>query len=323
MGCRPAARLRPRGGLGGGRRAPPAGAAQRSAAPPARPLRPPRGRGRVRPLDALDAAARRRARGQLARLARPAAGRARRALRALLPDEPARHRPVLPDVDQLRGDAHDAPGRRARRGVGAAPHAARLRPLRAGRDGDDREAGRIGPAREHHRRRTGGGGVVRADRAQVVLHASGVRGVLHARAGSRRDHLLRGRAPAPGLPPPAPQGQARRPLPGLRRGRVRPPARPHPRRGGPRHGVHDRADRLDPDRHDGRRRGNDAAAAERGGLAHAPAQRVRRDARIATRDGQRARRPRARGGGRGGRLRSGSCAPSTRATARSGAWHSR
>ena len=66
--------------------------------------------------------------------------------------------------------------------------------------------------------------------------------------------------------------------------------------------------------------GNDAAAAERGGLAHAPPQRVRRAARVAARDGQRARRPRARGGGRGGRPRSGSCAPSTRATARSGAW---
>ena len=113
--------------------------------------------------------------------------------------------------------------------------------------------------------------LVRAHRAQVVLHASGVRGVLHARAGPGRDHLLRRRAPAPGLSPPAPEGQARRPLPGFRRGRVRPPARPHPGRGGPRHGVHDRADHLDPDRHDVRRRGNDAAAAERGDLAHAAA----------------------------------------------------
>ena len=39
---------------------------------------------------------------------------------------------------------------------------------------------------------------------------------------------------------------------------------------GQRHRLHDRADHLDPDRHDVRRRRNDAAAAERGDLAHAP-----------------------------------------------------
>ena len=123
--------------------------------------------------------------------------------------------PVLPDVDQLRRHADDAPGRRARGGVGAAPDAARLRPLRAGRHGDDGEAGRLGPAREHHGRRAGGRRLVRAHRAQVVLHASGVRGVPHARAGPGRDHLLRRRAPASGLSPPASEGQARRALPGL------------------------------------------------------------------------------------------------------------
>ena len=144
--------------------------------------------------------------------------------------------------------------------------------------------------------------LVRAHRAQVVLHAPGVRGVPHARAGPGRDHLLRRRAAAPGLSPPAPEGQARRALPGLQRGRVRPPSRSHPGRGGPRHGVHDRADHLDPDRHDGRRRRNDAATAERGGLAHPPPERVRRAARVAARDGERARGPRARGGGRRGRL---------------------
>ena len=66
--------------------------------------------------------------------------------------------------------------------------------------------------------------------------------------------------PAPRLPPAAAEGQARRPLPGLERGRVRPPARPHPRRGGPRHRVHDRADRLDAAGHAARRRGDDAPA---------------------------------------------------------------
>ena len=38
----------------------------------------------------------------------------------------------------------------AGRRVGAAPDAARLRPLRAGGHGDDREAGRLGSARQHH-----------------------------------------------------------------------------------------------------------------------------------------------------------------------------
>ncbi len=183
-------------------------------------------------------------------------------------------------------------------GMGAAPDAPRLRPVRAGRHGDDGEAGRLGPARKHHRRRAGGGGVVRAHRAQVVLHASRVRGVLDARAGAGRHHLLRRRAPSSRLSPPAFEGQAGRALPGLRRGRVRPPSGPHPRGGGPRHGIHDRADRLDADRHDGRRRGDDAAVAERGGLAHAPPQRVRRAARLPARDGERARGPRARSGGR-------------------------
>ena len=113
-----------------------------------------------------------------------------------------------------------------------------------------------------HRRRAGRRRLVRAHRPQVVLHAPGVR---HSSSRSRRRRAgitcFVAERPHPGLPPPAPEGQARRPLPGLQRGRVRPPARAHPRRGGPRHRVHDRADHLDAARHDDRRRRDDAAAA--------------------------------------------------------------
>src|SRR4051794_24523827 len=71
--------------------------------------------------------------------------------------------PVLPDVDQLRGHADAAPRRPGdRRGVRAADHAARLRPLRAGRHGDDREAGRLGPPRQHDGGRAGRRRLVRA-----------------------------------------------------------------------------------------------------------------------------------------------------------------
>ena len=162
--------------------------------------------------------------------------------------------------------------------------------------------------------------LVRAHRAQVVLHASGVRGVPHARAGPGRDHLLRRRAPAPGLSPPAPEGQARRALPGLREVEFdHLPARILGEEG---RGTAFMIEQIIWTRIDTMFgvAGNDAAAAERGDLAHAPPQRVRRAARVAARDGERARRPRARGGGRRARPRSGSCAPSTRATARSGAW---
>ena len=68
----------------------------------------------------------------------------------------------LPDLDDLLGDPGAAQAARARRRVGAALHLARLRRRaapgarqggRALRDGDDREAGRLGRARQHHRRR--------------------------------------------------------------------------------------------------------------------------------------------------------------------------
>ncbi len=297
MGPRPRARLRRRDRVLGGARALEARAAQHPGAAHPRPLRLPRGRGRLRPVDALDAAPRRRARGQLAAVARAAAGRARGESRADAPLRPARHGAVLPDVDQLRGGAHAAPGALARGAMGAAPDAARLRLVRAGGHGVHGEAGRLRPARELDGGGAGGRRLVRAHRPQVVLHAPGVRRVLHARADRRGHLVLPRRAPAPGLSHPAPEGQARRPLPRLLGGRVRAPARTAPGRRGPRHGVHRGAADLDEARHAHGGGGHDAPRGGGGDLACAPPFGVRRAAGDAARDGQRARRPRARVGG--------------------------
>ena len=85
----------------------------------------------------------RRARGDVRRLAGRGGGR-------------------LPDLDDLLGDPGAAKAARARRRVGAALHLAALRRRapaarrrqgrRALRDGDDREAGRLRRARQHHGR---------------------------------------------------------------------------------------------------------------------------------------------------------------------------
>jgi hypothetical protein len=114
--------------------------------------------------------------------------------------------------------------------------------------------------------------------------------------------------PDPGFRLQRAEGQARRPLPGLERGRVGPAARPHPRRGGPRDRVHDRADRLDPAGHAARHRGDRAPRRGRGHLARPPPLRLRRPAGAAAGHAQRARRPRARirghaGGGDADRAR--------------------
>ncbi len=182
LGRRPLPRHRRDGGLGGGRRALPPGAAQHPQAPHARPLRPPDRPGRVRLGLPLDAPAGHRPRPALAPVARPAAGRARRAGG----DVPHLQRldtgPACPisinyaAVPTLRQDARPGAEWEER------ADAPRLRRLRAGRHGDDGEAGRLGPAREHHGRRAGGRRLVRADRPQVVLHPSGLRLLLHARA---------------------------------------------------------------------------------------------------------------------------------------------
>ena len=127
-----------------------------------RPLRPPHRRGRVPPrLPPADG--RWRSRTGCTPLPwrepRPGAHVARAALFIVL--VAGRGRARLPDLDDLRGGAGAARAARARRGVGAAAHLARLRPAaacpaaeKAGalvRHGDDREAGRLRRARQHHR----------------------------------------------------------------------------------------------------------------------------------------------------------------------------
>ncbi len=120
-GARP--RPRPRSGLERGARALQARAAEHPGAAQPRPLRQPRRRDRVRPLDALDAPPRRRAPGQHAALAGGARRRTRRADEHVPPLQPARHGALLPVRDQLRGRADDAPGPDAGGRVGGAPDA--------------------------------------------------------------------------------------------------------------------------------------------------------------------------------------------------------
>ena len=95
-------------------------------------------------------------------LARAGARRPRRPRRDVHAADAGRERGRLPDLDDLLGDPGAAQAARAGRGVGAALPLARLRrALAAGRaqarrplrDGDDREAGRLRRARQHHRRR--------------------------------------------------------------------------------------------------------------------------------------------------------------------------
>ncbi len=133
---------------------------------------------------------------------------------------------------------------RARRPVGAAAGVHRLRPRaapgrrqgrRPGRDGHDREAGRVRPVghvhrgRAHRRRPARGRRGLPPHRPQVVLLGADERPVPRAgprRLGHRPADLLRrpararGRHPQP-LAPAAAQGQARQPLERLQRGRAR------------------------------------------------------------------------------------------------------
>ena len=204
-----------------------------------RPLRPPPRRGRVPPRLARAHARRRRAGAARAAVAHRPAGRPRRARRDLRLLGPGRGGLRLPDHDDLRrgpGAAHAARGRRR---VGAAADRHELRPRaqagrregqRAVRHGDDREAGRLGRARQHHARAGGRRRLVGAHRPQVVLQRADVRPLPRPRADRRGRHLLRAAARAArrraqrGLPAAAPQGQARQPLQRLERGRV--PRRP-------------------------------------------------------------------------------------------------
>ena len=145
----------------------------------------------------------------------------------------------LPDLDDLLRDARAAQAAGAGRRVGAALPVALLRRRtarpRAGQDGravrhgDDREAGRLRRARQHHRRqaaeRRRAGRRVRDHRAQVVLLGADVRRVPGPGAGRRGPFVLpaaalHARRRAQPVPHPAAQGQARQPLERLQRGRV-------------------------------------------------------------------------------------------------------
>ena len=95
-----------------------------------------------------------------------------------------------------------------------------LRRRRARWDGDDREAGRLGRARQHHPRRARRRGRLRDHRPQVVLLPT--RPATSSSPSPRPPPalLLPDRA-RPRVPHPAPEGQARHPLAALERGRVR------------------------------------------------------------------------------------------------------
>ena len=187
-----------RGRLGRGDGARPPRRAQRARRPAhPRPLRQPHRPGRARPVLALAAARRRRARDHSLPWRDPQPGRARRARRrcsALVAGRLRRHVPDLDDLRRRPGAAQE-PG--AGRRVGAAPDAARLRARRALRHGDDREAGRLRRARQHHARRAAGRRHLRDHRPQVVLLLPPVRRLPDARPGARRPVVLPGRGPRP------------------------------------------------------------------------------------------------------------------------------
>ncbi len=271
--------------------------AQRADPPDARPLRQPDRRGGARPVVALVPAAGDRARDPRASVEGPAAGRARRARGAVLRLEPGEFWRDVPGLHDLFGHPGAPRGARPGRRVGAAHHPPELRRRRPRGDGDDREAGRLGRARELHprgpeRRRVGDHG------PQVVLLVSVLRPLPDPRAGAGRPVVLPDRGPRPGLPHPAAEGQARHALTAVERGRVPRGTRPPGRRGGARHpddhpDGQPHAARL-PDRV-GR---GDALGRRPGGAPRAPPERVREALVRPAADAERAGRPRDRVGGR-------------------------
>ena len=169
---------------------PPRGRGQREAPRAAhpRPLRPPHRRGRLRQLLARADVDRGLPRPSCAALARARARRPCRPGGAVHAARPGRRWGRLPDLHDLLGDPGIARPAGGRRGVGGAAALALLRPaLRAGggeerrtlRDGDDREAGRLRRARQHHcgdaAQRGRSGRRVRDHRPQVVLLGADVR----------------------------------------------------------------------------------------------------------------------------------------------------
>ena len=241
-------------GLRGGARARQARPAQHPGAAHPRPLRQPRRRDRLRPVDALDAAPRRRARGELAAVAR-AARRAptscgRACSTSSTSSTRARAARCRSTTPRFRRCARTRRWRREWEERLTLPDYDRF--AQAGMVFTEKQGGSDLRANSTVAEPIGDGWY-RADRPQVVLHPPGLRRLLHARPDRRRDHLLRRQAAASGLSHPAPEGQARGPLPGLLGGRVRPPARADARRGGARHGVHRRAADLDAPGHADRR----------------------------------------------------------------------
>ena len=214
--------------------------AQRADPAHPRPLRAPHRRGGARPLLALAAAPGAWSVRSTRSLARGAAGRARGARR---PHVRSGARSSVgrdvPGVDDLLGDARAARERRAGGGVGAAADAPELRRRRAGRHGDDREAGRLRRARQHHPR--GAGRRRRPTRSRATSGSAPIRRATSsstlAQTPTARPLLLPDRGQRPGLPHPAPQGQARHALAALVRGGVPRRARPAGGRGGPRRGT--------------------------------------------------------------------------------------
>ena len=208
-------------------------------APDPRPLRQPDRRAGVPPRLARADAARHRAPAPFAALGGAPAGRARRPRRRVHVLLPGRGRRRLSDLDDLLGGAGAPQAARAGRGMGAANPLQRLRPApdrgrREGglalRHGDDREAGRLRRAGQHHGRPTDQRrrprGRVRDHRPQVVLLRPPVRRVPRPRPDRGRHLLLPDAAPAPGwraqpLPAPAAQGQARQSLQRVLGDRVR------------------------------------------------------------------------------------------------------
>ena len=257
-----------RAGRGGGHRGGPGARHAGQPAPPrahdVRPLRQPHRRGRVPPVLALADGARggpRPAGGALGAAGGGQRARARTAGRGVLRLVADRARPRLPDLDDVRRGAGAAGRRGPRQGVGAAAGRPVLRPRcpgrldqarRAGRDGDDREAGRLRRPRQRHRgahlRR---GRRVHPARAQVVHLGADERHLPGAGPGRGRGDLLRGAAGAAERRPQPPrrgppQGQARQPLQRLLRAGAGRHLGPAAGRRGPRRAHHHRDGRGHP-----------------------------------------------------------------------------
>ena len=189
----------------------------------------------------------------------------------------------------------------------SAAGACRRQGRRAGRHGDDREAGRLRRARQYHRGAPARQRHVRADRPQMVLLGADVGRLPDPGPGAGRPELLPGAALAPRRhaqrhADPAPQGQARQPLQRLGRDRVRGRARLAGRRGGSWRAHH----HQDGPPHPARRRDQfcraDASGACPGAAPRGPSHRIPAPADRPAADAQRARRPRPRGRRRRPRL---------------------